>query len=379
MKKNKHGLGRGLGAFGLGKNSLLHPAAETAAGSAVPAEEKSGVAPKPAAAAQGAAKASAQKKSGDGTRKAGPRAKTAAGTPPAKQAAAAGTPAMLAVAAVRPNRFQPRREFDEGALEELRESIARHGILQPLIVRDIGGGAYELVAGERRLRAAKLAGLKEVPAVFRTATDTELAEMALIENLQREDLNPIEEAHAYERLLSEFKLSQEQLARRVARSRSAIANSVRLLRLAASVQAFLANGVLTMGQVRPLLALESKALQSEAAEYIQERELSARGVEALVKRLLKDPNILKKTTETQTKRPAPDIFIRAAEERLTRSLGTKVAIKEGRAQGKGKLEISYFSADDLERLIGLLTAADGAAKEDKRAALRAVSTQKFTV
>ena len=144
------------------------------------------------------------------------------------------------------------------------------------------------------------------------------------------------------------------------------------------MQAFVANGVLTMGQVRPLLTLGSAALQREAAEYIQEHELSARGAEALVKRLIKDPNALKKTAQPVTKR-TPDIFMREAEERLTRSLGTKVRIQEGREQGKGRLEISYFSTDDLERLLGLLTGADGAAKEDKRAALRAISTQKFTV
>jgi len=355
VKKTKSGLGRGLGAFGLGKNILAPDAAATSGSTAskTPAPKKTA-----ASAAKG---------------------KTAAQEIPPEKETAAGTPALLPIARVQPNRFQPRREFDEGALEELRESIATHGILQPLIVRDIGGGTYELIAGERRLRAAKLAGLTEVPAVFRTATDAELAEMALIENIQREDLNPIEEARAYERLLGEFRLSQEQLARRVARSRSAIANSVRLLRVAASVQAFLANGVLTVGQVRPLLALESKTLQSEAAEYIQEHELTARGVESLVKRLVKDPNALKKTAPQEKQTPAPDIFVREAEERLTRSLGTKVAIRAGREAGKGKLEISYFSADDLERLLGLLTAADGAAKEDKRAALRAISTQNFTV
>ena len=334
MKKAKTGgLGRGLGALGLGKNAL--------AGTPKSAEQPA---------------------------------------PPETEepAAQTGKPAELPVDAIVPNRFQPRREFDEAALEELRESIVRHGILQPLSVRDIGGGKYELIAGERRLRAARLAGLATVPVVFRTASDAELAEMALIENIQREDLNPIEEARAYERLLTEFRLSQEELARRVARSRSAIANSVRLLRLADEVQAFVANGVLTMGQVRPLLTLGSAALQREAAEYIQEHELSARGAEALVKRLIKDPNALKKTTQPVTKR-TPDIFVREAEERLTRSLGTKVRIQEGREQGKGRLEISYFSADDLERLLGLLTGADGAAKEDKRAALRAISTQKFTV
>ena len=340
MKKAKTGgLGRGLGALGLGKNALagsVKNAEQASAGVAVPTKEK------------------------------------------APAAVQAGVPAELSVELIQPNRFQPRREFDEAALEELRESIARHGILQPLSVRAIGGGKYELIAGERRLRAARLAGLTAVPVVFRTASDAEMAEMALIENIQREDLNPIEEARAYERLLTEFRLSQEELARRVARSRSAIANSVRLLRLAEEVQAFVANGVLTMGQVSPLLALGSAALQREAAEYIQEHELSARGSEALVKRLTKDPNALKKATQPAAKR-APDIFMREAEERLTRTLGTKVRIQEGCEQGKGRLEISYFSVDDLERLMGLLTGADSTAKEDKRAALRAISTQNFTV
>ena len=338
MKKAKTGgLGRGLGALGLGKNVIVTGAASAEASAARAVSTTAPSAPQP------------------------------------------GTPAELPVEAIAPNPFQPRREFDEAALEELRESIVLHGILQPLSVRAIGAGRYELIAGERRLRAAKLAGLSTVPAVFRTASDAEMAEMALIENIQREDLNPIEEARAYEQLLTKFRLSQEELARRVARSRSAIANSVRLLRLADEVQAFIANGVLTMGQVRPLLALESHTLQREAAEYIQEHALSARGAEALVKRLAKDPNALKKREQTEKQERTPDIFVRAAEERLTRSLGTKVRIQEGREKGKGRLEISYFSADDLERLLGLLTGMDGASKEDKRAALRAISTQSFTV
>ena len=336
MKKAKQGgLGRGLGALGLGKNVLAGaPKADTPA---QPAEKDS---------------------------------PTASSVPE--------NPTEISVEVIVPNRFQPRREFDEAALEELRESIARHGILQPLSVRAVGDGKYELIAGERRLRAARLAGRATVPVVVRTASDAEMAEMALIENIQREDLNPIEEARAYEQLLTKFRLSQEELARRVARSRSAIANSVRLLRLAEEVQAFIANGVLSMGQTRPLLALESKTLQREAAEYIQEHELSARGAEALVKRLLKDPNVLKKAAQPAKVR-TPDIFVREAEERLTRSLGTKVRIQESREQGKGRLEISYFSADDLERLLALLTGSDSAAKEDKRAALRAISTQSFTV
>ena len=335
MKKAKQGgLGRGLGALGLGKNVL---AGASKADTPVRAEET-----------------------------------------PATASAVPENPTEISVEVIAPNRFQPRREFDEAALEELRESIARHGILQPLSVRAVGDGKYELIAGERRLRAARLAGRATVPVVVRTASDAEMAEMALIENIQREDLNPIEEARAYEQLLTKFRLSQEELARRVARSRSAIANSVRLLRLAEEVQAFIANGVLSMGQTRPLLALESKILQREAAEYIQEHELSARGAEALVKRLLKDPNVLKKAAQP-TKVRTPDIFVREAEERLTRSLGTKVRIQESREQGKGRLEISYFSADDLERLLALLTASDSVAKEDKRAALRAISTQSFTV
>ena len=336
MKKAKQGgLGRGLGALGLGKNVLAGaPKADTPA---QPAEKDS---------------------------------PTTSAVPE--------NPTEISVEVIAPNRFQPRREFDEAALEELRESIARHGILQPLSVRAVGDGKYELIAGERRLRAARLAGRATVPVVVRTASDAEMAEMALIENIQREDLNPIEEARAYEQLLTKFRLSQEELARRVARSRSAIANSVRLLRLAEEVQAFIANGVLSMGQTRPLLALESKTLQREAAEYIQEHELSARGAEALVKRLLKDPNVLKKAAQPAQVR-TPDIFVREAEERLTRSLGTKVRIQESREQGKGRLEISYFSADDLERLLALLTDSDSAAKEDKRAALRAISTQSFTV
>ena len=336
MKKAKQGgLGRGLGALGLGKNVLAGaPKADTPA---QPAEKDS---------------------------------PTASSVPE--------NPTEISVEVIAPNRFQPRREFDEAALEELRESIARHGILQPLSVRAVGDGKYELIAGERRLRAARLAGRATVPVVVRTASDAEMAEMALIENIQREDLNPIEEARAYEQLLTKFRLSQEELARRVARSRSAIANSVRLLRLAEEVQAFIANGVLSMGQTRPLLALESKTLQREAAEYIQEHELSARGAEALVKRLLKDPNVLKKAAQPAKVR-TPDIFVREAEERLTRSLGTKVRIQESREQGKGRLEISYFSADDLERLLALLTGSDSATKEDKRAALRAISTQSFTV
>mgnify|MGYP000948875133 FL=1 len=335
MKKAKQGgLGRGLGALGLGKNVL---AGASKADTPVRAEET-----------------------------------------PAAASAVPENPTEISVEVIAPNRFQPRREFDEAALEELRESIARHGILQPLSVRAVGDGKYELIAGERRLRAARLAGRATVPVVVRTASDAEMAEMALIENIQREDLNPIEEARAYEQLLTKFRLSQEELARRVARSRSAIANSVRLLRLAEEVQAFIANGVLSMGQTRPLLALESKTLQREAAEYIQEYELSARGAEALVKRLLKDPNVLKKAAQPAKIR-TPDIFVREAEERLTRSLGTKVRIQESREQGKGRLEISYFSADDLERLMGLLTGMDSTARDDRRAALRAISTQNFTV
>jgi len=269
--------------------------------------------------------------------------------------------AEIPVTEIVPNRFQPRRTFDEAALNELAQSIKQHGVIQPILVRRTPTG-YELVAGERRWRAAQKAGLAVIPAVVREYTDGEMTEIALIENLQRENLNPIEEATAYKRLMEEFSLTQEDVARKIGRSRSLIANTVRLLNLAPAVQDHVSRGTLTMGQARPLLALEDPELQIEAAESIIEEELSARDAEELVRRLVNAPRI-KKAKKAEKR----EIFLAEAEERLKMALGTQVKIKQGKM--KSKIEIEFYSADDLERLIEVLTAKEHAAATRTRGPL----------
>ena len=198
----------------------------------------------------------------------------------------------IAASEIQANRYQPRQSFDEEALEDLSESIRQYGILQPLIVRRLPGKGYELIAGERRLRAARKAGLEKVPALVREYNDAEISEIALIENIQRETLNIIEQAEAYAFLMKNFQLTQEMLAKKVGRSRPHIANSLRLLELAEEIQDKLVAGDLLMGQARPLLALKDKALQVRAAEHILEEHLSSRQAEELVRRLLDDPAYL---------------------------------------------------------------------------------------
>jgi len=259
----------------------------------------------------------------------------------------------IAVKAIVPNKFQPRRVFDQDALTELAQSIKQHGVIQPILVRKSLTG-YELVAGERRWRAAQMAGLEVIPAVVREYTDGEMTEIALIENLQRENLNPIEEALAYKRLMDEFALTQEEVARKIGRSRPLIANTVRLLNLAPAVQEHVSRGTLTTGQVRPLLALESHELQVEAGETIIEEDLSARDAEELVRRLLKEPR-----TPKAKKQEPRELFLTEAEERLKMALGTQVKIKPGKM--RSKIEIEYYSADDLERIIESLTVREQAA------------------
>ena len=188
-------------------------------------------------------------------------------------------------ALIQPNRYQPRREFDEGALNELAESIKSYGILQPLIVREIEGGRYELIAGERRLRASKIVGLENVPVIIRDYTDAQMSEISIIENVQRENLNVIEEAQAYERLIKEFGHTQEIVAAKIGRSRSHISNILRLLKLSPTVRALIAKGLLTLGQARPLLAIENEIIQVQAAEMILSEGLSVRKVEAFVNEL----------------------------------------------------------------------------------------------
>jgi ParB family chromosome partitioning protein len=258
-----------------------------------------------------------------------------------------------------PNKFQPRRVFDEEALADLAHSIRQYGVLQPVVVRRTLNG-YELVAGERRLRASQQAGLQAIPAVVREYTDAEMTEIALVENLQRQDLNPIEEGMAYRRLMDEFGFTQEEVARKIGRSRSLIANMVRLLHLHPTVREYVSRGTLTMGQARPLLALETPERQLEAADMIVEEDLSARDAEELVRRLASTP----RQPKQQVAAPAREIFVVEAEDRLKMILGTQVKIKPGKL--KSRIEIEFYSAEDLDRIIETLTDQQAASVSKSR-------------
>lgn len=257
---------------------------------------------------------------------------------------------LLQINEISANKFQPRAQFDEETLEELMQSIQQYGVLQPVLVRKTLTG-YELIAGERRLRASKLANIKTVPAIIREYTDSEMTEIALIENLQREDLTAIEEASAYSKLLTEFGLTQEELAKKVGRSRSHIANFIRLLSLPKIIQDYVSRGTISMGQAKPLIALENEEMQIEAAQYIIAEDLSARESEELVKKMAAEPLCLKEKEENEPK--PKEIFVVEAEERLKLILGTQVKIKPGKV--KSKIEIEFYSAEDLDRIIETLT------------------------
>ena len=241
------------------------------------------------------------------------------------------------------NPYQPRKSFDETRLAELARSVAEHGILQPLIVRPVAGG-YELVAGERRLRAAKIAGLEKVPVTIRPFSQRELLEVALIENLQREDLNPLEEAEAYQRLVEEFDYTQEQLAERVGKSRSAVANTLRLLSLHPEVRQELAAGRLSEGHARAILALPFEK-QVLAAKAVLVRGLSVREAEQLSSR--------SRQAEKKNKSAPPDRYLADLEDKLRHACGTAVRIRMA-PRGSGRLEIQFYSREDLERLCELL-------------------------
>ena len=280
---------------------------------------------------------------------------------------------------IQANRYQPRHEFDESALDELKESIVQHGVLQPILVRQLPAGkGYELVAGERRFRASRLAGLETVPALVRPLSDAASTEIALIENLQREDLNAIEEANAYRNLLQNFGLTQEALAERVGRSRSHITNMMRLLKLDAHVQEYLANGSLSMGQARPLVVLTDAALQREAADIIMARECSARQAEELVKHLQKKAEETAEAKEAESPEETEKIFLQEAEDKLKMFFGTQVRI---RSQGKkNRIEIDFSSEEDLNRILDSLLEKKSRLLEDKKAALRQFSAgERFTV
>jgi ParB family chromosome partitioning protein len=240
------------------------------------------------------------------------------------------------------NPFQPRRHFSQGALEELAATIREHGVLTPVVVRRSGPG-YQIVAGERRVRAARLAGLDRIPAVIKDASDAQALEMALVENLQREDLNPLEAAESYQRLVDEFGLTQEDLAKRLGRDRSSVANSLRLLRLPKQIQDDVAAGTLSEGHARALLGLEQPADQIKGRDLVVKRALTVRATEALVRRWRGDQG-----ARQQRQAPAADPNLGALEDQLRLALGTKVRILR---QGKGgTIEIVFFSNDDLDRI-----------------------------
>ena len=255
---------------------------------------------------------------------------------------------FLKISQIEPNRDQPRKQFDEDALAELADSIKQYGVLQPLIVQK-KEEYYEIIAGERRWRAAKLAKLKEVPVIIKDYTPQEIMEISLIENIQREDLNPIEEASAYQRLIDEFHLKHEEIAERVAKSRSAITNSMRLLKLDKRVQMMLVEGEISGGHARTLLALEDQELQFTAAERIIEHKLSVRETEKLVKDLLKPK---KSGKEQNVPDEATALIYKNLEEKIRGILGTKVSINR-KNENRGKIEIEYYSMDELERLMDL--------------------------
>ena len=257
-----------------------------------------------------------------------------------------GPETIVKITKVEPNREQPRKFFDEDALQELADSIKQFGLLQPILVQD-RKDYYEIIAGERRWRAAKLAGLKEVPVIIRNYTEQEIVEISLIENIQREDLNPIEEAQAYKRLLTEFNLKQDEVAERVSKSRTAVTNSIRLLKLSEEVQQMVIDDMISTGHARALLAIENAEEQYTLAQKIFDEKLSVRDVEKLVKNLHK-PAKPKKLDDKTLQTIYLDL-----EEKLKQKLGTKVAITS-KGGGAGKIEIEFYNHEDLDRLLDMI-------------------------
>ncbi len=265
-------------------------------------------------------------------------------TPPAAEPVPAGSTRTLPVEQVQRGRYQPRRHFDEDKLRELADSIAAQGMVQPIVVRPVDGERYEIIAGERRWRAAQLAGMAEVPVVVHEVDDQTAMAMALIENIQRDDLNPLEEASALHRLLDEFGLTHQQVAQAVGKSRTTVTNLLRLLELAPGVKALVEQGQIEMGHARALLALKDEAMQMQAAREVARKGLSVRETEALVRRLVDPP----KKPATAPLQEDPDI--RRLLDDLTDRLGARVTLKQGKG-GKGRLEIAYNSLDELEGIL----------------------------
>jgi ParB family chromosome partitioning protein len=254
----------------------------------------------------------------------------------------------LPLAELEINPFQPRKHFDAEALEDLSATIREHGVLTPVVVRRVSGG-FQIIAGERRIRAARLAGLTHIPTIIKDATDSQALQMALVENLQREDLNPLEAAEAYQRLVDEFGLTQEEVAGRLGRNRSSVTNSLRLLRLPKRIQEDVAAGTLSEGHARALLGLESPADQIKGRNLVVKRGLTVRATEALVRRLRagQPPKAVRPSNQ--------DPNLGALEDQLRTALGTKVRIQRNGAGGT--VEISFYSSDDLTRLADIILGA----------------------
>ena len=249
----------------------------------------------------------------------------------------------LRLSEIEPNRSQPRKKFDDESISALADSIKRHGILQPLLVRPYGSG-YQIVAGERRWRAARMLGMTEVPVQIREFSDSESMQIALIENLQRENLNPIEEAQAYKRLLNEFHLKQDEVAERVSKSRTAVTNSMRLLKLCDEVQQMVVNEMITTGHARALLSIEDPEEQYMIAQKVFDEKMSVREVEKLVK------NLHKPEKPKKAENKSLEVIYQNIEEKLKESLGTKVSISS-KENGAGKIQIEFYDHDDLDRLM----------------------------
>ena len=256
---------------------------------------------------------------------------------------------LVNITKVEPNREQPRKNFDEDSLEELAESIKQFGLLQPILVQD-RKDYYEIIAGERRWRAAKKAGLKEIPVIIKNLTQQEIVEISLIENIQREDLNPIEEALAYKRLLTEFNLKQDEVADRVSKSRTAVTNSMRLLKLCDEVQQMIINDMISTGHARALIGIEDPEQQYTIAQRIFDEKMSVREVEKLVKNLGKPEKIKKPVVSDKSL----EVIYQDIEEKLKQKLSTKVSISS-KGNGIGKIEIEFYSHEDFDKLFDLLS------------------------
>ena len=319
MAGRKNGLGRGLDAFFPDRTSVVKEPARKTITKTVKTEKKSDV---------------AEKQTNPTVAK--------------KQTADSKIGAMIVkISSVEPNMDQPRKQFDEDALMELSESIKQYGVLHPLLVSN-KKDYYEIIAGERRWRAAKLAGLTEIPVIVKEFSEQELVEISLIENIQREDLNPVEEAMAYKRLIDEFHLKQDEIAERVGKSRTAVTNAMRLLKLSEKVQQMLIDEMITAGHARAILSIADKEKQESIAMKVFDEKLSVRETEALVKRMLEPPKTAKKSKFSS----AEDAIYESLEEKMKSIMGTRVQIHR-KKNDKGKIEIEYYSKDELERIIDL--------------------------